>query len=127
MKRDWDVIRLVLLEIEPLPSRNRSVYVGNYATSPDEEILKLESIKLLLDAGFIEGLESNELGLGRIEFQNLSLKWRGHELLDTLREKSTFDQMKNVAKSKGIALSFETLKILFTAVVKELLSHAMQK
>ena len=111
MKRDWDVIREVLVEIETTPSSE----LGNltYGVGPEypaERASKGEHALLLWKAGFISGIEITTYGGHAILSPELT--WQGHELLDTIRSKAVWERIKTTAKEKSIELTFDSVKAL---------------
>lgn len=109
MKRDWDVIREVLIEVEALSDHDRSRF--SYRTDPhkdDEENTKAKHAILLKDAGFVTGAHT-KLVDGKHIFLGPNLTWQGHELLDTIRSKPVWEKIKNTAQEKGIELSFDAV------------------
>ena len=103
MKRDWDVVRQVLSEIE---SSDRETL--KYSESEDP--VATGHAFLLRDAGYISAIESGDL-LER-ELMDLELTWEGHDLLDTIRSKSVWERIKQLAKDKGIELTLDSVKLL---------------
>lgn len=112
MKRDWDVIREVLLEIESLNSAKieRIEYeVANDDTS------KSENAFLLWQAGFIQGVNCSTSDGNAVIAQDLT--WKGHELLDTIRVKTVLERIKKAALEKGIPLTFDSILAIGKAMV----------
>ena len=120
MKRDWDVIKAVLQELEPLNSvegKTYSVhYTGEKQSSP-EEIHKFEMVILLLEQGFIQGHRSKSLGIEFKTILNLTLTWKGHDLLDTLNDNKLWSKIKETAVNAGLKVTFSTLGALQTAAI----------
>lgn len=111
MKRDWDVIREVLTEVETTPSSERTnLTYGVGAEYPEESASKGEHALLLRKAGFISGIEITTYGGHAILSPELT--WQGHELLDTIRSKAVWERIKTTAKEKGIELTFDSVKVL---------------
>jgi hypothetical protein len=103
MKRDWDVVRQVLSEIESGDRRQL-----RYSDSVDP--IATEHAFLLLDAGYITAIDATTLdGRGLI---NPELTWEGHDLLDTIRSKSVWERVKQLAKEKGVELTLDSVKLL---------------
>src|SRR5689334_1070505 len=105
MKRDWDRIRDVLLEVEAIdPAAYEYPRYGPIRKCDD--VTKASQAILLWKAGFIEGLDTSYVDLGEaVDVRGLT--WKGHELLDTLRSKSVWERIKTTAKEKGIELTFD--------------------
>ncbi|RKG31682.1 DUF2513 domain-containing protein [Acinetobacter guerrae] len=110
MKRDWDVIRHVLIAIE---DDNYDEYLEK--SENDEAIIK--NIVLLIQAGFIDGKVLASLDENADVYVN-DLTWQGHELLDTIRSKPVWEKIKSTAVEKGIELTFDTVKVLGAKVIE---------
>lgn len=109
MKRDWDLIRQVLVEIEQLdPAKHEQVRYGPAITS--EEPVKDSQAILLWKSGFITGVDAGGMDGDSVIAQDLS--WSGHELLDTMRSKALWERIKAMAQAKGLELTFDTVKAL---------------
>jgi hypothetical protein len=114
MKRDWDVIREVLIEVEEYdiedpPGLRFEIGEGQGFTSRAQHALLLHS------AGFLEGVPyktSSSEGL-----LNPQLTWQGHELLDTIRSKTVWEKVKAMAAEKGLELTFDAVKALGKAAI----------
>ncbi|MBJ9771764.1 DUF2513 domain-containing protein [Acinetobacter baumannii] len=120
MKRDWDVIRNLLIEVEEL------TYFESYDLDSIEfedsiEIIKVEMADLLLAKGFFTGERTLYLD-GNVYLCNLKLTWDGHELLDTLRDKNVWNRIKEISKEKGIDITFESIKIMLGLALTSLLT-----
>ena len=107
MKRDWDVIREVLIEVEGLSDDSRDQFTYSEGES---DAAKVAHVLLLWKAGFLEGLDAG--GLDGAALLSPELTWQGHDLLDTLRSKAVWERIKTTAKEKGIELTFDTVKAL---------------
>jgi hypothetical protein len=109
MKRDWDVIREVLVEVEALTEGERSRFsygVGDEHDGQDQG--KSEHALMLWKAGFIEAIDAGTMAGPAILSPDLT--WQGRELLDTLRSKPVWDRIKTTAKEKGLELTFDVVK-----------------
>ena len=111
MKRDWDVIREVLTEIETAPSSERTnLTYGVGPEYPTEGASKGEHALLLWKAGFISAIDITTYGGHAILSPELT--WQGHELLDTVRSKAVWERIKTTAHEKGIELTVDSVKAL---------------
>lgn len=111
MKRNWDVIREVLLEVEALGAEERDrVTYGLGDEHPDSDPAKSEHAILLWKAGFIEAIDGGTMAGPAILAPELT--WDGHELLDTLRSKPVWDRIKTTASEKGLDLTFDVVQAL---------------
>lgn len=111
MKRDWDVIRGVLIEVEALSEQDRDTFgYGLGDEHAGDDPAKSEHALLLWKAGFIEAIDASTLAGPAILSPELT--WQGHELLDTLRSKPVWERIKSTAKEKSLELTFDVVKAL---------------
>ncbi|MBT9596111.1 MAG: DUF2513 domain-containing protein [Vitreoscilla sp.] len=109
MKRDWDVIRDVLLEVEELSADDRRRF--SYSESDGRaDAARVEHALLLWRGGFIKAIDAGSTGGAALLCPDLT--WQGHDLLDTLRSKPVWERIKSTAKEKGIELTFDAVKAL---------------
>ncbi len=103
MKRDFDLVREILLEIEaagdPEEPLIHSLSVDNY-----DQALTNEHVKLMIEYGLIEG-ECKFSTNNRILFTAIrGLTPRGYDLLDNIRNDSIWRKIQDhVAASAGTA------------------------
>lgn len=109
MKRDWDVIREVLLEVESLDSAKFETIQYGPASESDQPI-KEEHGVLLWKAGFIDGADAGSMDGDSILAQELT--WAGHDLLQTIRSEAVWERIKTTAREKSIELTFDAVKAL---------------
>ncbi len=107
MKRDMDLIRKILLQVEAheQPHGPIQIKVEGYTR---EQISY--HVGLLINAGYIEGYESG--GTRSSHYAPRSLTWEGHEFLDAARNETVWNNTKEVVKEKGGSIPFELLKDL---------------
>jgi hypothetical protein len=111
MKRDWDVIREVLIEVEELGADERDKFIyGVGSEYADKDATKSEHAFLLWKANFISGIDASTFG-GKA-LLSPELTWQGHDLLETIRSKAVWERIKTTAKDKGIELTFDAVKAL---------------
>jgi hypothetical protein len=116
MKRDWDVIREVLVEVEGLSESTRHAFNYSYdETSSDVARAKCEQALLLWKAGFISAIDAGNTEGPAILSPELT--WQGHDLLDTIRSKAIWEKIKSTAREKGIELTFDAVKTLGKAAL----------
>ncbi|WP_327858308.1 DUF2513 domain-containing protein [Acinetobacter guillouiae] len=120
MKRNWDVIRNLLIDIEVLTYLDSFDLDSNELDDPQETI-KLEMADLLLAKGFFTGERVPYLD-GRLGLYNLKLTWDGHELLDTLRDQNVWNRIKEISIEKGVDITFESIKVMLGMALTSLLT-----
>ncbi|WP_172461883.1 DUF2513 domain-containing protein [Dyella jiangningensis] len=112
MKRDWDLVRQILLELEEV-GHDRVVV---HDDGQDTNVFGYHC-KLMHDAGLIEANITEYHG-GAISGQAVRMTWAGHEFLDSIRPKSTWEKVKMQAKEKGIGLTLDAIKTLAEIAMK---------
>lgn len=119
MKRDWNLIRQILLKLEEKPDTSGTIH-PNQLTGYDEETVS-EHMRLLSEARLIEvtGVRHNRnvptFCMAR------ALTWQGHEFLDAVRNDSVWYRIGSLAKEKGIELTLDSIKQLAAYALSALL------
>jgi len=111
VKRNWELIRLILLEIESLPP-NRFLFPQQIKGFPPEVVN--HHFKILKEAGLIVA-ECDYWCVAK------SLTWEGYEFLDSIRENTVWNKIGEIAISKGLPLSFEVIKELSKIAIKHII------
>ncbi len=106
MKRDMDLARSILIEVEAAtePWGMLEINVDGY----EAENISYH-IKLLYQAGLIEAEDTSTLGVGGFEWSASSLTWDGHEFLEAARDDNRWDKAKDVILKKGAGMPFDVL------------------
>ena len=104
MKRDMDLIRLILLEIEKEVD-------GEPVMGLTVEGYNMQQVayhcRLLEERGFIDDY-SPEYGDGELlDFAVGKLTWEGHEYLDTVRDNSFWGMVKTMMSKKAIPVTLK--------------------
>lgn len=114
MRLDWECVRAILVATEELEGERDVVAPATLPGFTEDEVV--EHIRLLCEAGFIEGFPK-----GPRPMFSKRLTWSGHELLATLRSKELWSQIKLTAKERSLALSFEVVKALASRLINTLI------
>ena len=116
MKRDMDLIRLLLLEIEDEETVDISAYT-------DEQ--KRYHLALLVEANLLEGnvhyssrKQSDIPDIVRIK----RITWGGHEFLDKARSVAVWTKAKEIIKKTGATVSMQALLIALEKAVDAIVS-----
>ena len=112
MKRNMDLIRTLLLEIEKNHDGSGQL-VGIETDGNSPEVV--EHLFMLKEAGLIQGQDASHLS-GR-DFLVQRMTWNGHDFLDTVRDPEIWKKTKEgaeIAKS----YSFDLLKALGKGLIK---------
>lgn len=117
MKRDLEIVRQILLEIEETGLCQTSVvdlkYLQGLEPTPEEirdQAAKQYHYLLLVDAGFIRTLENKWWIEG--------LSWEAHDFLDAVREKTRWDKVKQYFKDQGKDVSSVPLQMVESAAIR---------
>lgn len=116
MKRDMDLIREILLEVEQHDGDRDIGHIEIEGFSQDDIRY---NVYLLDQAGFIQGCIL--LGIGSIKpcgFAILGMTWAGHDFLDAIRSDSVWAKVKGKLEEYGGAASF--------VVIQQLAEHVMR-
>ncbi|MEH6498204.1 MAG: DUF2513 domain-containing protein [Pseudoalteromonas distincta] len=116
MKRDWDIIRKVLIEVQNLSLTERDQ--SEYAADGLEADLETSHVFLLYDAGFLTGIRTDTMDGRGVMCPDLT--WQGHDLLASIESKPVWDRVKQMATDKGLDLSFETVKLLASKALAQI-------
>lgn len=104
MKRDWEIIRQVLIAVE-------DDKFDEYLNNTENQKIVIGNTVLLMKSGFIDGDVLSNLDTDE-DIHVKCLTWQGHELLDTIRSKPVWEYIKSTALEKGLELTFEVVKSL---------------
>ena len=104
MKRDFELVRKLLLEFE-----GEGIDPGTYT---EQQILYHKA--LLLEAGFAEGPKPHYSSGEFFEIPDKviirKLTWEGHDFIDAIRDEDRWQKVKDWIKDAGKILTLETLK-----------------
>lgn len=103
MKRDFDLIREILLQIEATPVGQFTSKISYDGANPETI---MSHVALLIEAGLVDGptLKTNS---GGIMAKPTGLTWAGHDFLDSIRDESLWQKAKTtiLKPAGGVALS----------------------
>lgn len=109
MKRDWELIRQILLELEG--KRDSSwLSPGSIEGYSTEEVSY--HFEILKEAGFIKADYKGGL------YWAVELTWQGHELLEKIRDRKLWNRIVETVKNRGFSLSFEAIKTVASELIK---------
>lgn len=109
MKRDWDLVRAILLQVEQLPTATSQVRAPD-VSGWDEELVGWH-LALLVDAGIVEGNVSRSLGRAPTTAVR-GLTWAGCELLDSIRRPAVWNAVRVAAREGAVELTLEVIRTL---------------
>ncbi len=107
MKRNVELVRIILLEIEKKeePLEWITPEINGYS---ENEISY--HIKILAEAGFVEATELSTRGT--FQWGAVNLTWNGHEFLDASRNETIWKKTKSIINNKLGSASIEVVKEL---------------
>ena len=110
MKRDMDIIRLLLLQVE---SGEEQAGMADYTESQI-----LYHCELAIEAGLLEG-RAIRGSQGDVQAAKLrKLTWHGHEFLDSARDDALWIQAKRKVVSTGGSWTLDALKLALFELVR---------
>lgn len=114
MKRDMDLIREILLEIEkePFGLGHTKIKLPDY-----DKATIYGHIRILAQAGLIDAEDHHTIDTARWYAKHLT--WEGHEFLEASRDESQWKRAIAVIKEKGGALTFDMLKTLLHQLARD--------
>ena len=113
MKRDMDLIRLILLELEKADPHD--VFRPDICGYQDKEINY--HLELLISAGLVTGNMNYASDMRASPVVRLEME--GHDLLDNIRTDTIWTKTKTFLSSKGVTtVSVEVLKTAAQYIVK---------
>lgn len=120
MKRDWDLMRQILFEVEKWP------FTGGFdtITIPNHSEPEISyHVSLLADAGLIEAIDvSSHDG---VAWRPKHLTYAGHEFLDAARQDTTWNSAKEkVFKATG-TITLEAQKTVLHAMMTKAITGGL--
>lgn len=117
MKRDWDVVRKILLAVEAQETSSGRVEPTSIQGYDEENVVY--HMKIMDEAGLIETWSSaTHSGPYRAA---LSMTWEGHEFLDQIRQDTMWNRVKGGAREKGLDLSVDVIGQLAKTIIFSML------
>ncbi len=117
MKRDMDLCRDILLNLEDKPFAPGTIKVEIDGKSEQDVSYHL---KLLDQAGLVEA-EDLSRSTQEMKWRANCLTWDGHEFLEASRNQGTWDRVKGTLAEKSVGTSFDIVKALLFVYGKQLL------
>ena len=106
MKRDFDLIRKILFEIEDVPAGETNFHFD--AMDGYDLVTVNEHIELLEQAGLIKAAIMRDFsGICAVSIQGLT--WQGHDFLDAARNDTLWNKAKEKYLKPGMSVTFDIL------------------
>ncbi len=110
MKRDMELIRLLLLEVEGDDKPDLSGYT---------EEQQVYHMALLVEAELVKGAVVEDEAGKPCSAQAIRLTWKGHEFLDAARNPSVWERVWKKVKSDGASLPLPIIQDMLISVLKK--------
>ena len=114
MKRNMELIREILLHVEEIPTPDNFDLI-EIPSHKQEEISY--HVKLLGDAGFLDVYDLRTLGPNGFKYAPRALTNAGHDLLDSMRDRSIWEKAKDELKTVGGSASLEVVQSLLSRII----------
>ena len=116
MKRDFDLIRAILFDIERLTLHEQN---GEYRFVHGDQDAVATALELMLDKGLIDAKDWGHMDSHSAEkYAMIRLTWEGADFLDTVRDDEIWLSTKGgIQAAKGF--SFDLMKALAKGFVKK--------
>ncbi len=114
MKRDLDLVRQLMLQIEALPAAPPV----QYRMSEIEDPVLLAHLEMLIEAGLVNGRISRSQGARGDVISVSGLTWRGHEWIEMVRSQSLWNDVKTTVLDGGGVLTFELTKAVAAKILR---------
>ena len=120
MKRDWDLIRQILLACE---AADPGQHLSNDAFPDVDGATLFQHVSILSSAGYLDArlMRYMETTDGGGTFIILGMTWDGHDLAAKMASDTWWRKIKKAAADKGIGLTFDVIKALAVPAAKEIL------
>lgn len=115
MKRDMELIRKIILEVEKAQDNPIHLKIENYS---DEEIGY--HVYLLIQGGLVEGIEFPKTFESTLPTATpTNLTWNGYEFAVAIRNESIWNKAMEIGKKKGDPITIGVLIELISSIVKK--------
>ncbi len=114
MKRDLDLVRQLLLQIEGLPAAPPV----QYRMSEIEDPVLLAHLEMLIEAALVNGKIVRSHGTRGDVISVSGLTWQGHEWIEMMRSQSLWNEVKSAVLDGGGVLTFELTKAVASKILR---------
>lgn len=116
MKRDFDLIREILITLENEPNSRADLFARHFPEWESDAVNY--HIWLLLQSGLIIGSCNHDYPKGNFMCNAICLTWQGHEFLASIRNDNTWHKIRMVLKEKSLELSLDAVKAAAAMLIK---------
>lgn len=104
MKRDFDLIRHIMIDIEKIPAFQQE---QNFSYEGYDTATINQHIALLIDAGLVKG-KASETNVKRSVLVD-DLTWQGQDFLNAMRDDNIWNKAKEQVLKPGVSFTFGLL------------------
>lgn len=119
MKRNWDMIRNILLRVEELEP-NALLTLESFPMNEHNEVS--HHLEILEEAGLLYGKIHKTPGGSPHSFHLIRLTWLGHDFLESIRSDIMWEEIKAQLNAKKVGMKIENIMATAQAITKRLLS-----
>jgi hypothetical protein len=127
MKRDMDLVRLMLLRTESIGVDEEAAVLHHAECEKYPEPVRAHHIAIMKEAGLIIGEASNNAAGIPTRGFILRLTWQGHEFLDAARDDTTWKKVRDKVIKPAASFTFgilvEALKLEIKTRIGMLQDH----
>ena len=122
MKRDMDLIRDLMLQVEAFPAGVTHLGSNIDLRGNDPQVVA-EHLALLIEQGLIKGKSISGFdALAPDHIVIIGISWNGHEFLDSVRSETIWAKTKERVTKVGGSVSVATITEVASAIAKSLLN-----
>ena len=114
MKRDMDLVRLILLEIE---DKYRSTAIYDLSIEGYNAETVAYHCKILFEAGLLSDYKARYADNEIYSFGVGSLTWDGNDFLEKIRDDSQWNKVKETITQSGLPMIIETIKSVANVII----------
>ncbi|MEO6527773.1 MAG: DUF2513 domain-containing protein [Gemmatimonadaceae bacterium] len=115
MKRDIDLVRQIMMNIEDLPSGPSMQFrMGEV----DDPVVRAH-LEMMISAGLVNGKITEPYGARGAVIIISGLSWEGHEWIETVRDDGLWNEVKITVLNCGGALTFEIARDVANQILRK--------
>lgn len=118
MKRDFDLIRQILLRLEEEPTASARLFARDFGEWQPETVNY--HIWLLMQSGLIVSVCNHDYPRNGFVCYGVCLTWQGQEFLAEVRDDVRWRKIRAVLAEKSLDLSLEAVKAAAAWVLKSM-------
>lgn len=114
MKRDMELVRQIMLNIEALPAGQPV----QFRMAEVEDRVLLAHLEMMIAGGLVNGKITQPHGSRGAVIIISDLTWEGHEWISTVRDQDVWERTRATLQEKSGAFSFELAKAVAAHLVR---------